>query len=215
MPNLSILIAHRHDKENDKALRVCLDCLVTNTVNDYEILIDATTPADPYEVYNALAQKAAGEYIVFMNSDTFVAPAWDWSLLADAKPNIITVPVLVESGAIGVHHNNVAMNFGMRPDTFDRISFEQWVKDWYEKGAILPNDSEGWFMPSLHNRNAFLLNGGFDTSLGGFPMDLDRKYWDKWKAAGKRIIKCPSMVYHLQNYSNPDEQVKAVRHEHS
>ena len=210
MPNLSLLIAHKHDKANDAALKVCLDCLVSNTVNDYEILVDATTPAEPYTVYNALAQKAAGEYIVFLNSDTFCAPSWDVPMMEVAAPDVIVVPVLVESGAIGVHPNNIPVNFGMTPETFKRPAFELFAEHAYPN---LFNDSDGWFMPSLFNRNRFLLEGGFDTSLGGFPLDLDRKLWDKWRASGKRAVKVPSYCYHLQNYSNHDEQVKAVRHE--
>jgi hypothetical protein len=53
----------------------------------------------------------------------------------------------------------------------------------------------------------------FDTSQGGWPLvDVDRRFWNKHKEQGYRVVKAPSYCYHLQAYSQESEQQKEVRH---
>jgi hypothetical protein len=184
MTEISILIPHKHDRENDKALKIALDCLIDNTDHDYEIIIDSTTPGDPY-----------------------MGPHWDTPLLAAADNDAIITGVLVEAGAIGVAQQNIQANFGMTPEAFNRPAFEQFCAQ-----ANWAIDGDGWYFPCLINRGHFLQMGMFDTSEGGFPLPLDIRFWERWKAAGNRVQRVASYAYHLQNWSNPEEQVKAVRH---
>lgn len=208
MPSFSILIPHKRDPENDKALRVALDCIAANTINDYELIVDTTTPADPYVCINSMAERATSKYIVLLNSDTFPAPAWDRDLLDLARHDTIVNLTLVEPGAIGVFDGNFTRNYGMLPETFDRAAFETF--------AAAPDGSypsgNGFVFYGLLPRERFLLRGGFDTSLGGFPLDLDRKFWDAWARDGLPIVRSQGLVYHLQAYSSKSEQDKAVRH---
>lgn len=204
---LSILIPHKHTPENDKALAIALSCLALNTRADFELLIDTQTPADPYRVINGLAAKARGEYIFLSNSDIFVSPGWDIDLLEHAATNVIVNATLVEPGAIGVFDGNMHHNFGMTPDTFRRAEFEAWATTPQQ----IPS-SEGFVYYALLHRETFLSRGGFDTSRGVFPEPLDSYYWQSWKDDGLRIVRAYSLIYHLQNYSNEEEQIKAVRH---
>jgi hypothetical protein len=207
MAEIAILIPHKRAPENDKALTVALDCIARNTDIDYELLIDATTPACPYEVINRLARAASAEYVVFANSDVFFAPGWAEPMLAVAAPNKIVTGVLVEPGAIGVNERNAHFNFGMTPDRFDREAFEAWVAE--QSGNPT---GVGWFFPSLHHRETFLSRGGFDPARGRFPEPLDKHYWNQWQRSDGQIERVASYAYHLQNWSNPEEQAKAVRY---
>lgn len=208
MSALSILIAHKHEPENDAALAIALDCIVQNTRHDYELLIDTTTPDCPYRVWNRLAKAATAPYLLFTNSDVFLGPNWDVPMLEAAATDVIVTGVVVEPGAIGVNERNMHRNWGMTPQTFDRAGFEGWITT--TPGGYPGGD--GWFMPSLHPREVFLALGGFDESLGLFPEPLDEEYWQVWKAAGRHIHRVDSFSYHLQNWSNAAEQTKAVRY---
>jgi hypothetical protein len=206
-PNkLSILIPHKHDPENDKALAIALACIATNTVNDYELLVDTTTPGDPYVVVNSLARRALGDYLFLSNSDIFVSPGWDVPMLAEAHPHTLLNATLVEPGAIGVHHGNIHHDFGMTPETFRRAEFEAWA-------ATNPGipDNEGFYFYALIHRETFLQRGCFDTTRGNFPTPLDIFFWEDWRKDGLTIQRGRGLVYHLQNYSNPTEQQKTVR----
>lgn len=208
MADISILIPHKHEPENDKALKIALECIIDNTDHDYEVLIDTTTPGEPYTLINRMAMQASSEWLVFSNSDVFFAPHWDTPMLEAAQPDTIVTGVLVEAGAIGVAQQNIRLNFGMTPDRFFRKGFEAWCAEY--RGPI---DGDGWYFPCLINRNRFLEMGGFDTTKGAFPfVPLDIIFWEKWRAAGKQVQRVRSFAFHLQNYSNQNEQLKAVRH---
>jgi hypothetical protein len=205
MADLSICIAHKHTPANDKALRIALDCIIDNTRCDYELLVDTTTPADPYGVYNKLVRQSMTPYCVLTNSDVFMAPGWDIPYLEAANEQTILTGVLVEPKAIGVSPQNKEANFGMRPDTFNRHAFEVWA----ETAPMLKG--KGWYMPCLMPRDKFLDLGGFDTS-GVFMKDpVDKWFWAAWEASGGNVQRVYSVAYHLQNWSNPVEQEKGVR----
>lgn len=207
MTKLSILIPHKHEPENDKALAIALSCLATNTRNDFEILVDSETPADPYVVLNRMAWMAHGEYLFFSNSDIFVSQGWDVDLLAKAAPDVMVTTTLVEPGAIGIFPGNMQRQFGMTPESFRRDEFEAWAAN---PDGALP-DGEGFYYYALIHRETFLKRGTFDTTRGTFPTPLDIYFWNDWKADGLTIVRAHSLVYHLQNYSNPEEQAKEVR----
>lgn len=208
MPSFSILIPHKRNPENNKALAIALQCIAENTIGDYEIIVDSTTPADPYVVLNTIAQAAQSQYICFLNSDTFVSPGWDVGMMALAARDTIVNLTLVEPGAIGVFDGNFTRNYGMTPDSFDRTAFETFAA---APDGAYPGGN-GFVFYGLLPRERFLMRGGFDTSKGGFPADLDRQFWEAWQRDGLPIVRSQSLIYHLQNFSNSDEQTKAVRH---
>jgi hypothetical protein len=194
---------------NNEALKVCLECLVDNTTVDYELIIESVQkPRDIYKVCNEMAERAVSDWIVFHNSDVFMAPYWAESMLQAAAEDAIVTGVIVECGAIGVAPVNIGRNFGMLPSTFRREDFERFVAE----HAPFPA-GEGWYFPSLHPREAFVGMGGFDLSKGYFPKDpLDIIYWNSWRASGGKIKHVRSYSYHLQHYCSEEEQKKAVRH---
>lgn len=204
----TIILPHLRSAANDEALRIALDCIVANTALDYELLIESVAePRDIYPVCNRMAQQATADWLVFGNSDVFMAPGWAEPMYEARAENAIVTGVIVECGAIGVSTQNIHRNFGMTPQTYQRAAFEQWVRE----TPFVP-DGEGWYFPSLHPRRAFLETGGFDTTRGSFPKDtLDIFYWQRWRDSGRVVRRVPSFSYHLQNYSNPVEQTKAVR----
>lgn len=204
MPEMSVLIAHKREPANDAALAIALAMLEANTAAKYELLIDDTTPADPYQIYNDLAARASCEWIVFLNSDTFAGPEWDAPILKAAAHDTIVTPVLVECGSIGVNVMNFERNFGNTPANFKRAEFEAWVR-----GGGEMRDGEGWYMPSLHPRAEFLAMGGFPTHRGTFGIDqIDTFYWEAWRAAGNKVTRVKSFFYHLQYWSSAFEQEK-------
>jgi len=208
--DISILIAHKHETTNDAALLVALQTIVENTGPDYELLIDTTTPAKVYATYNKLAAQATSPYLVFSNTDVFMAPGWAEALLEKAATMAIVTGVVVECGAIPVAAANVERNFGMTPQTFRRQEFEEWV----EKEQPFPG-GRGWYFPCLLHRDSFLYVGGFDTSQGDFPeKSLDVFFWREWIAHGLPIHHVRSYSYHLQCYSDI-ERTRVIRERES
>lgn len=208
MTQISVLIPHKRDPENDKALAIAVSMYAANTTVDMELIVDDTTPADPYVLLNDMARRAKSEWLFFGNSDLFPATGWDTALLALAEPATIVNATLVECGAIGVHEGNIHRNFGMTPDKFDRAAFEA-----YAASNPEPPANDGFTFYALLHRQAFLDAGGFDLSRGSFPdQPLDLYFWAAWRSAGRPIVRARAYFAHLQNFSNPLEQQKPVRH---
>lgn len=205
-PTLSIIIPHKHEARNDAALSIALSCIVANTRSDYELMVDSTTPGDPYVLFNDMALRATGEWVLFGNSDLFLAPNWDVELLKLADRDTMVSVTLVEPGAIGVHIENIHRDFGMTPETFRRAEFESFASSDPELPA-----GDGFYFYALRHRQTFINRGGFDTTLGKFPTPVDIAYHEAWIRDGKRIVRSKALGFHLQNYSNPVEQEKAVR----
>ena len=202
-PLVSILLPHLRNPDNDKALRIALDTLVTHTNIDYELLVEGVEARrDYYTVLNSMAAKATADWILPTNTDVFYSPGWLLPLYDARDFNAIVSPVMTECGAIPVNDRNFERNFGRTPETFRRTEFEAWV----EAGGGWRDDwldgQEAWFHPSLYNKQAFLAMGGFDTTLGSFPAPLDIDYHERWHARGGTFKRARSWVYHLQNFSN-------------
>lgn len=208
-PAFTIILPHLRNSGNDAALKVCLDCLMTNTVNDFDLLMCATQSGNLYATVNRMVASISTEYFAYWSSDMFPAKAWDVPMLEIAAPDTIVTNVLVEPGVIGMHPDNVHKDFGRRPETFDRAGFEAWSA----ADAPVP-DNYGWYAPYLMNTQAFLDAGGFELNLApdhhGFT-PADMLFFENWQAQGRKIQRAKSYTYHLQRWSQVDEQVHEKR----
>jgi len=212
-PLISILLPHLREPENDRALQIAVDTLIAHTDLNYELMIESVAERrDIYPVINQMAARAAGDWIVFWNSDVFASPNWIQPLYDARHENAIVSPTMVECGAIGVSERNLYHDFGMTPDTYRRAEFEQWVRDGAEWSVNWIEGQRAWYFPSLLSRARFLALGGFDAAFGHFPTDpVDIHFWDGWEAQGGEFIRARAWVYHLQHWSSEEEQEKVVR----
>lgn len=205
---ISILIPHLREPKNDQALAIALDCIASNTDVDYELIVEACAEkGGVYDLINHMAERAKSEWLVFSNSDVFFAPGWASAMWDARQRDTIVTGILVECGAIGVNDQNIHRDFGMTPETFRRREFE-----YFAAGCPLI-DGDGWYFPSLHNTEAFLDMGGFDTSQGDYPVPLDIFHWRRWREEGGKVRRVRSLAFHLQRWSDPSEQTKPVRHQ--
>ena len=210
-PAISIIIPHLRNADNDKALKVAIDCIIDNTDIDYELIVESVaTRRDIYPVLNNMVHRARAEWIVFSNSDVFMAPRWASGFYDVREQNTIVTGVIVECGVIGVASVNHHLNFGVTPDTFRRAEFEAWIAG-NEAADIFSGQSyhnpKGWFFPCLLNKDVFNQSSGFDSSRGSFPDEpLDMYYWDQWAASGKGFRRGNSWCYHLQNFTSEEPE---------
>lgn len=206
----TILLPHKRNKGNDAALRIALDCLMENTVSDFILISDMAYDEPLYPRVNAMFEQATTDICVYWASDTFAAPAWDVLMLQAWTADTLVTPVLVEPGAIGMHPDNVHKDFGRKPDTFRRADFERWAAS---DDAPVP-DNFGWYAPYMISRAAFLEAGGLRLDQqpdhqGFTPADV--LFFEQWQASGRRIQRARSFAYHLQRYSEQDEQTHEKR----
>lgn len=203
----TVILPHKRNPGNDAALSICMDMLKANTASDdFEILISAAVDRPLFPAIDRLFRQAETEYLVFWNSDMFPEPNWDDAMLMQSGYDTIVNPVLVEPGAIGIHPDNVLMDFGRKPETFRRAEFEEWART-----APMPG-GEGFFAPYMIHRQRYLDLGGFDLSgdLSGFvPRDID--LYNTHKRNGGKVVRARAFVYHLQRYSEISEQEKENR----
>lgn len=209
-PAFTVILPHKRNPGNDAALNVCLQCLVENTASDYHLIMDAATDAPLYPRINRMVEQARTECVVYLCSDMFLSKAWDVPMLALWNTDTIVTNIVVEPGVMGISPKNVGWDFGRRPETFRRHDFESWAA---QADAPVP-DGEGWLAPYMISRQAFLDFGGLQTGLApdhqGFT-HADQLFFAAWKDMGRRIIQARSYTYHLQRYSEVDEQVKEAR----
>lgn len=208
-PAFTVLLPHKRNPGNDAALRIALDCLYTNTKNDFILISDAAYDSPLCPRVNAMVAQATTDILVYTASDMFFAPQWDVPMLEAYDEHTFVTNVVVEPGAIAMHHLNLHKDFGRKPETFNRASFEQWAGS---SEAHFPN-GEGWYAPYMFPRAGFLAMGGLDTTLtapDGFTA-ADTVLFDKWKAAGNKVVRARSYCYHLQRYSDIGEQEHSKR----
>jgi len=198
MPDLSILLPHKPGLSNDKALKLAIDSIIKYTpVYSYELLIDNTTPGDPYQIWNEMAKMARGEILVFTNSDVIFAPGWDMMALYTV-PNVIVTGYIVEPGNIGVAPVNITRDFGKHPDNFRESEFHTFIN---KHGALEVKTERGWYMPCTMQREWFLTTGGFPTDKP-FPEPNDIRFWDYCRdTLGTEFKRVRSYSYHFQAQS--------------
>lgn len=207
----TVVLPHKRNPGNDAALSICIDCLMKNTDNDFLLLIDTLIASSLYAIVNRMIEQVTTELFVYLASDTFLAPHWDTPMLEVWTPETIVTDILVEPGAIGLHHWNLHKDFGRRPEVFQREEFEAWSQS--SEAPML--EGEGWFCPYIMSRAKFLEFGGLNQSYTppdrhGFT-GADEALFERWKAAGNKVVRAKSYAYHLQRYSQIDEQVHEKR----
>ena len=202
----TVIVPHKRNPGNDRALAICQSCLLDNTVNEFYLMSSIADDQPLFATINQMVNLAPTDCCFYINSDMFVSPGWDVPMLEAYDNRTMVTGVLVEPGIIAMHHLNLQQDFGRTPETFKRSDFEEYAKT----APVI--DGEGWAAPLMFSRLAHLYLGGFDTTLGEFPdIALDNRLIAKGKEWGMRKVRAPSFVYHLQGYSNPEEQTKAGR----
>jgi hypothetical protein len=212
-PAFTVLLPHLRNPGNNAALRICVEMLMENTINEFKLFIDTSTDGTLYRLVNEMVEASQTEAVIYWSSDMFPAYGWDVYMMNLHDPDTFVTNVLVEPGVIGVYPENVTRDFGKRPDTFDRVAFEAWCAG---EAKELNLTGEGWFAPVLYPRTGFLDMGGFverglSADHHGFTA-ADMDLFERWKAAGNRVVRARnSYTYHLQRWSQEDEQVAEKR----
>ena len=209
MTAFTICLPHRRNPGNDRALAVCLSCLSDNTHNDFKLIIDAAYNEPLYPRVNRMVEQADTDICVYWASDFFAALAWDIPMLDCYEPDTFVTNIVVEPGAIAMSGQNLHADFGRKPETFRRAEFEDWAAS-----EAPPMAGKGWVAPYLFSRQRFLDLGGLSeythTDHRGFN-DSDIQLFKRHEESGGRIVRARSYVYHLQGYSDIDEQTAEKR----
>lgn len=206
MDHITILIPHLRNPGNDRALSIAVDMLMANTVNVFTLMIEAVFNGSLYETVNEMVKAVTSEVFVYWSSDMFPAPDWDSPMVKLYTPDTIVTNVLVEPGAIGMHGNNVHKDFGRKPETFRRADFEAYATS--EEAHYNP-ENHGWFAPYLMSREGFIEVGGLQSGLPGDHHGFtgaDELLFARWQERGGQIRRARSFTYHLQRFSQVDEQ---------
>ena len=205
----TVILPHRRNPGNDAAYAIALATLTANTVNEFALISDLAHDAPLYPRVNAMIEAAYTDGVCYWASDTFAAPAWDVPMLQAWDENTIVTNILVEPGAIGMSGQNKEMDFGRKPEAFRRAEFEAWA------ASAEMRAGEGWFCPYMISRRAFLDMGGLQDAglapdMHGFT-GADELFFERWKASGRRVVRAHSFAYHLQRFSQVDEQAHPKR----
>jgi hypothetical protein len=209
MAAFTIVLPHKRNPGNDRALAIALDCLFTNTVEDFHLLIDAATDEPLYPRITRLIDMARTEVIVYTCSDIFHAPGWDIPMLNLINATTFVTGVLTEPGAMAPHLDNVHRDYGRRPETFRRAEFEAWATttDQVPTGIGFP-------APFMFSRSRFFKLGGFEMGLQpdhqGFT-GADELLFERNAARGGQNVRAKAYFYHLQRFSELSEQTKEGR----
>ncbi|MBK9735164.1 MAG: glycosyltransferase [Saprospiraceae bacterium] len=207
---------------NLEMLKICVSSILKNSSFSHEIIIHVNEGIDgtwdwvkengySYThstqnvgvcyAMNAMAKLATTDYILYINDDMYVCPAWD-VFLNDAikeagNPYFYFSATMIEPFG---NKNKCAItpfNFGISPETFKEAALLEFIKtvekgDWY--GATWP--------PSIVHRKLWDEVGGYSVAFSpGFGSDPDfsMKLWQagvrNFKGLGK------SLVYHFQSKS--------------
>lgn len=204
----TVILPHKRNPGNDAALRICLDCLFANTVNDFHLLMDVAADKPLYERIHNLVMQATTECVVYTCSDTFHAPGWDVPMLAAFQPNRLVFGVVVEPGMIGVHEGNLQGEFGRRPEQYNRSGFEAWAA-----GHPTPPAGYGFPAPMMFGKTLYLqYDYPFEQALTAEFYPRDDVIIDRMIAANAvERARVNSYFYHLQRYSDLEEQVAHKR----
>lgn len=158
---------------------------------------------DVYGMYNYGAFKAKNKYVLFLNDDMFCPPNFDEfiSALPLSGKDVITFD-LVEPGYVDVNERNIHLNFGMDWESFDMVSFNEYVKNIVKvNGHYFFETTIGWFMPLIINKQLFEELGSYPT-FPPFPEPNDIKFFKQLqKELNVQYFKIKHPIYHFQRLS--------------
>ena len=190
---------HAINEENDKVLALNVKMIKENTIGPYEILYigNMKRPELVYWGWDMLINAAKYEHVLWHNTDLLLAPNWDANIAALATYNDWISLRVVECGAISSYKTMISTDFGKTADTFDRKSFEEFVKQDTTNRSI-SEDGWIWYCPSVIKKSKYIELGGFDNTPI-FPHPQDIVFKDKAIAANwKFCVSNHSYAYHLQ-----------------
>lgn len=191
---ISIIFPHANNPENNRVFELNLRMLRENTICDFEVLSlwNDRRPDLVYEFWDWGIRHAKYDHILWHNTDIVMGPMWDVNVMR-SEGDWIGIE-LVECGQIGVHPNNIHMDFGITAADFDRDGFERWV---LEKRQGRPDYREGfaWYSPSVFRKDWYIENGGFNYGIP-FPHPNDVEFRER--VAGCRFVVANSYAYHFQ-----------------
>lgn len=110
-----------------------------------------------YRAWNFAAEKARGDYVVFINSDMAFSPDWIEALLSQLRPNNCVASRLVESGKMPSGTFGISKNFGRVVKGYREKAFLRYARSI----ATHKVHDGGLFMPLLIRQEHFLSVGGY------------------------------------------------------
>jgi hypothetical protein len=110
-----------------------------------------------YRAWNFAAQKAKGDYIIFINSDMAFTPKWLENLTSALNGDNCVASRLVESGKLRSGQYGIEKNFGRTANRYKENAFQIYA-DTIRENSIKDG---GLFMPLLVKRKDFLKVGGY------------------------------------------------------
>lgn len=110
-----------------------------------------------YRAYNYAADKAKGDFLVFINSDMAFTPHWLDNLWKAYNGGNCITSRLVESGKLPSGQHAIEINFGRDYSTYQEKDFQRYAQE-LENAQVLDG---GLFMPMLIRKEHFQLVGGY------------------------------------------------------
>lgn len=110
-----------------------------------------------YRAWNFGAEKARGDFVIFINSDMALTPNWVENLFAAYDGRNCVAARLIESGKMRSGQYGIERNFGTTFDTYRENEFQAYAAE-----AADPTVKDGGlYMPLLIRREHFLSVGGY------------------------------------------------------
>jgi len=129
-----------------------------------------------YRAYNYAANKAKGDFLVFINSDMAFSPGWFDNLWNAYNGRNCLASRLVESGKLPSGLYGIENNLGRDYDSYREDEFQQYVRSIAEPKV----ENGGLFMPLLIRKNHFEMVGGYPEGQVVISSDIYNPVIAKW-----------------------------------